>query len=220
MIERLDGPRRPPASGNRARQLVVLLHGYGADGNDLIGLADYWSTLLPDAGFVSPHAPFPCGEATWGREWFPLVRRDRESIAAGIEMAAPILNAFIDSELEQVGVSPKGLALVGFSQGAMMALDVGPTRRDPIAGIVSYSGLIARPVRPSHPGRPKMFLFHGSEDQLIPAAALGHAERALAEAGLPAEAHLQRALGHGIDESGLRRGGRFLANVLASEAKA
>ncbi|MGE0457392.1 MAG: alpha/beta hydrolase [Bauldia sp.] len=215
MTEQLDGPRRPPANGNRPKQLVVLLHGYGADGDDLIGLADYWSALLPDAAFVSPHAPFACGAAAWGREWFPLVQRDQASIAAGIALAAPILDSFLDAELDRSGVRPEALALVGFSQGAMMALDIGPARPGPIAGILSYSGLIARPVRPAYPGRPPVFLFHGSEDQLIPPTALGRAEQALAEAGLPVEAHLQRALGHGIDQEGLKRGGRFLANVLA-----
>lgn len=210
MTETIDGPRRAPASGGRAKQLVVLLHGYRADGDDLIGLADYWATALPDAAFVSPHAPSPCGESPFGREWFPLVRRDTASVAAGIATATPTLDAFLDRELANAGLPSTALALVGFSQGAMLALDVGPARAEPIAAIVAYSGLIARPIRVAHEGRPPVFLHHGSEDMVVPASALDLAKSMLAAAGIPAEAHLRRGLGHGIDEQGLALGAKFL----------
>lgn len=214
MKSTLEGPRRDPLSGEDAKQLVVLLHGYGADGDDLIGLADAWSPFLPEAAFIAPHGPFPCGGAPFGREWFPLEKRDLASIAGGIAMAAPILDAFLDTELREHDLTADALVIMGFSQGAMMALDIGPARPKPIAGIMSYSGLIARPLRPAHPGVPPVFLFHGTEDAMIPAGALERASGILEMAGLPVEQHLRPGLGHGIDQAGLALGAAFLARVL------
>ena len=112
-----DGPRFGPASGRAAQQLVVLLHGLGADGNDLISLAPYFAQVLPDAAFVSPHAPFPCDMAPMGRQWFSLQQRTPEAMLGGVRMSAPVLDAFLDAELERHGLTPERLALVGFSQG-------------------------------------------------------------------------------------------------------
>jgi len=125
----LDGPRVPPRSGT-ATSLVVFLHGYGADGNDLIGLANFWGMLLPNTAFVSPHAPEPCPDAPMGRQWFPLARIDPAKLRAGVMSAAPILDAFLDAELAQHGLTNAALALVGFSQGSMMALHCGLRRRE------------------------------------------------------------------------------------------
>ena len=209
----IDGPRLAPANGGRARKLVVFLHGYGADGNDLIDIGRYWAPLLPHVAFVSPHAPDLCTGVPMGRQWCPLQLRDRAEIAAGLLTAAPILDAFIDAELAAHNLTAADLALVGFSQGAMLALHVGPARPKPLAGIVSYSGLIARPVNPANPGKPPILLYHGTEDALIPARALNVAEAALTAAGLPVEAELRPGLGHGIDPNGLELGGRFLARA-------
>ncbi len=213
MTTAIDGPRLPPASGGPARKLVILLHGYGADGNDLIDLGRYWAPLLPDAAFVSPHAPEPCTGVPMGRQWFPLQLRDRSEIADGLLAAAPILDAFIDAELAAHALTAADLALVGFSQGAMLALHVGPMRKEPIAGIVSYSGLIGRPVTPANPGKPAVLLYHGAQDPMIPARALDAAQTMLLAAGLPVESEIRPGLGHGIDPNGLDRGGRFLARA-------
>ena len=140
----LDGPRIEPRSGS-ARQLVVFLHGYGADGNDLIEIGRAWQNLLPDAAFVSPHAPRPCGQAPVGREWFPLTFRDPGERWTGVNAAAPALNAFLDAELQRRQLPPSALALVGFSQGTMMALHVGLRRAVPPAAIVGYSGMLVVP---------------------------------------------------------------------------
>ena len=113
----LDGPRIEPRSG-KAKQLVVFLHGYGADGNDLIEIGRAWQGLLPDAAFVSPHAPRPCGQAPMGREWFPLTFRDPGERWTGVKAAAPVLNAFLDAELARRQLPPSALALVGFSAKA------------------------------------------------------------------------------------------------------
>src|SRR5947208_8561128 len=125
MLMSLSGPTRPPVAGGKPRQLVILLHGLGADGNDLIGLAPVLARLLPDAEFVSPNAPFPCDMAPYGYQWFSLQDRSPEAILGGVRASAPILDAFIDDLLAARGLEEKDLALVGFSQGTMMSLYVG-----------------------------------------------------------------------------------------------
>ena len=216
----LDGPRIAPRSGT-TRQLVVFLHGYGADGNDLIEIGHAWQNLLPDAAFVSPHAPRPCGQAPVGREWFPLTFRDPDERWTGVNAAAPTLNAFLDAELQRVKLPPSALALVGFSQGTMMALHVGLRRALPPAAIVGYSGMLVVPenVEPEKfaaeiVSKPPVLLLHGDQDQLIPVQALMHAAQGLASLEVPVEWHISPGLGHGIDQEGLRQGGEFLARRL------
>jgi phospholipase/carboxylesterase len=138
MLMSLSGPRtrRPPA-GSRASSFI-LLHGLGADGNDLIGLAQYWGRLVPDAEFVSPHAPFPCDMAPYGRQWFSVQDRTPMAVLAGVRAAAPSLDAYIDEELQKRGLTDADAALVGFSQGTMMSLFVGLRRANPLAGILGF----------------------------------------------------------------------------------
>jgi phospholipase/carboxylesterase len=216
----LDGPRLEPRSG-AARQLVVFLHGYGADGNDLIDIGRAWQTLLPQAAFVSPHAPEACGQAPVGRQWFPLTFRNPEERWLGVNKAGPILDRFLDAELKRRSLPPSALTLVGFSQGTMMALHVGLRRATAPAAIVGYSGLFVAPenVDPATfagdiRARPPILLVHGDRDDLIPVQALFHATQALASLDIPAEWHISAGLGHGIDQEGLRHGGEFLARRL------
>ncbi len=218
----LDGPRLEPKSGT-AKQLVVFLHGYGADGNDLIDIGRAWQGLLPDAAFVSPHAPRPCGQSPMGREWFPLTFRDPNERWAGVNAAAPDLQAFLDDELKRRGLPPKALALVGFSQGTMMALHVGLRRAVAPAAIVGFSGMLVAPEEldpeafiAEITSRPPVLLVHGDQDQVIPVQALMHAAQGLAALGVPAEWHVSPGIGHGIDQEGLRQGGEFLAKQFAS----
>ena len=218
----LDGPRIAPRSG-QAKQLVVFLHGYGADGNDLIDIGRAWQNLLPDAAFVSPHAPRPCGQVPTGREWFPLTFRDPGERWAGVTMAAPGLESFLDAELARLSLPPSALALVGFSQGTMMALHVGLRRPVSPAAIVGYSGMLAVPEDLDPAGfaaqiksRPPMLLVHGEQDPLIPVQALFHAAQSLAALEVPAEWHISPGIGHGIDQEGLRQGGEFLARNLTT----
>src|SRR5262249_20278297 len=140
----LDGPRLEPRSGP-ARQLVVFLHGYGADGNDLIDIGRAWQGLLPDAAFVSPHAPRPCGQAPVGREWFPLTFRIPGERWTGVNEAAPVLESFLEAELKRRILPPPALALVGFSRGPMMSLHVGLRGAVAPAAIVGYSGMLVMP---------------------------------------------------------------------------
>ncbi|HSD93169.1 MAG TPA: phospholipase [Methyloceanibacter sp.] len=214
----IDGPRLPPAVGGAARQLVVFLHGYGADGNDLIGLGREWATALPHAAFVSPHAPEPCGMSPMGRQWFNLTFRDPGEMARGVKHAAPALNAFLDAELERHNLPARALALVGFSQGTMLGLGVGLTRQPPPAAIVGYSGALA-PVEalPTNPAEaPAILLVHGEIDELIPIEAMFIAREQLARAGLAIEWHVAQGIGHGIDGEGLRLGGAFLKQAFAA----
>ena len=218
----LDGPRIEPRSG-KAKQLVVFLHGYGADGNDLIDIGRAWQGLLPDAAFVSPHAPRPCGQAPMGREWFPLTFRDPDERWTGVNAATPMLNAFLDAELARRQLPPSALVLVGFSQGTMMSLHVGLRRPVPPTAIVGYSGMLVVPadVEPEKfaaeiKARPPVLLIHGDQDPLILVQALFQAAQELAALGIPAEWHISPGIGHGIDQEGLRQGGEFLARQFAT----
>ncbi|HKS85951.1 MAG TPA: prolyl oligopeptidase family serine peptidase [Pseudolabrys sp.] len=217
----LDGPRIEARSG-KARQLVVFLHGYGADGNDLIEIGRVWQNLLPDAAFASPHAPRPCGQAPVGREWFPLTFRNPEERWTGVNQAAPILDRFLDAELKRHNLPPLALALVGFSQGTMMSLHVGLRRLVSPSAIVGYSGMLVMPENADADAfaaeihsRPPVLLIHGDSDQLIPVQALFHAAQGLAAVGVPAQWHISPGIGHGIDQEGMRQGGEFLAKCFA-----
>jgi phospholipase/carboxylesterase len=217
----LDGPRLKPRSGGPARQLVVFLHGYGADGHDLIDIGRAWQDLLPEAAFVSPHAPRPCGQAPTGRQWFPLTFRDPDERWRGVTSAAPVLESFLDAELARHALAPPALALVGFSQGTMLALHVGLRRAAAPAAIGGYSGLFVLPNNTERDStaadiraRPPVLLIHGELDDLIPAQALLLSAQGIAALGIPVEWHLSRDAAHGIDAEGLRHGGEFLARQL------
>jgi phospholipase/carboxylesterase len=213
----LDGPRLSPAAGGAAHQLVAFLHGYGADGNDLIGLAREWARLLPHAAFVSPNAPEPCGVAPMGRQWFDLTLGDMRAIASGVKRAAPALDAFLDVELKRHNLPPKALGLVGFSQGTMMALAVGLARNPAPTAIVGYSGALTTVEALPKPGAgPAILLVHGDMDEVIPVDAMLMAREALARAGLPVEWHIAQGIGHGIDGEGMRLGGEFLKQSFAA----
>lgn len=212
----LDGPRFGPAAGGRPESLVVLLHGLGADGNDLISLAPYWAQLLPRTEFVSPHAPFPCDMAPYGKQWFSLQDRTPTMILAGVKAAAPILDDFIDAALAERGLTDDRLALVGFSQGTMMSLYVAPRRARPCAAVVGYSGALvgAELLAGEAKSRPPVLLVHGEADEIVPFGAMGAAANGLRAAGVAVETLGRPGLPHSIDDAGLERGGTFLARRL------
>ena len=216
MMPALSGPSRPPASGGKPNRLVILLHGLGADGNDLIGLAPYWAPLLPTAEFLSPNAPFPCDMVPSGYQWFSSQDRSPAALLAGVRAAAPFLDAFIDDALAERGLVDADLALVGFSQGTMMSLYVGLRRSDPVAGIVGFSGRLLAPelLADELRSRPRTLLVHGTDDALVPYESLAAAEASLRNIGVSVETLTCAGIGHSIDQNGLRRGGWFLKNVL------
>ena len=216
MPSSITGPRLAPASGT-AKQLVVFLHGYGADGDDLIEIGRQWQRWLPDAAFVAPHAPELLPGQPAGRQWFALTFRDPHERWRGVNHAAPGLEALLEAELARVQLPASKLALVGFSQGTMMALHLGLRRLQPPAAIVGYSGLLvleegkgpeslAGQVR----AKPPILLVHGDRDEVIPLDALFMSADALAAADVPCEWHLSVGVGHGIDAEALRHGGLFL----------
>lgn len=213
----LDGPRLAPLSGGPARQLVVILHGYGADGADLIDLGRALAPALPDAAFAAPDAPDICDVWAEGRQWFALTMRDPSEYWRGVVGARSVLDCYIDAELERHGLGNGALALVGFSQGAMMALHAGLRRPQPVAGIAAYSGLLAGPehLGEAGPARPPVLLVHGEEDDVVPPYHRETAGRALAAAGYPVSSHAIAGLGHGIDPSGVQLGAAFLRKVFA-----
>jgi phospholipase/carboxylesterase len=216
----LSGPSQPPVSGGEPRQLVVLLHGFGADGNDLIGLAPYWTQLLPGAEFISPHAPFPCEMGGFGRQWFSFADRTPQTILAGTKAAAGILNGFLDEALAARGLTDRDMALVGFSQGTMMSLYVALRRAKPVAGVLGYSGALigAEELASEIRSRPPVLLVHGDADPVVPYSELARAAAALKAAGVPVTTETRQHLQHGIDDQGLKLGGQFLARAFSPPA--
>ncbi len=226
MSAALDGPRIPASKGG-ANALVVFLHGYGADGADLIELGRQWRALMPQTAFVSPHAPERCAGAPMGRQWFALSNRPPDDPAGaedrwnGVVKARGPIDAFLDSELQRLGLDDSRLALVGFSQGTMMALHVGLRRRLAPAAILGFSGMLVgserlkeATARDARGQPPPVLLVHGDQDPLIPIEAMFLAAEALAGAGIPAQWHVSFGVGHGIDGGGLHHGGQFLARAL------
>ena len=215
MASPLNGPRLRAQSGS-AKQLVVLLHGYGADGNDLIEVGRQWQRWLPDAAFWAPNAP-QLLPGSPGRQWFPLTFRDPGERWRGVTQAGPALDAALDAELAAQGVPPSRLALVGFSQGTMMALHVGLRRATLPAALLGYSGMVVLEderdlagLKGQARGRPPILLVHGDQDDVIPVDALFLSTDALSAAEIPCEWHLSLGAGHSIDAGGLRHGGLFL----------
>jgi phospholipase/carboxylesterase len=208
----LSGPSHPPASGGKPKQLVVLLHGYGSNGDDLIGLAPFFAQALPEAEFLSPNAPFPCEIAPFGFQWFGLEDRTPEMMLGGVRVAAQILEPFLDAELAKRGLTDRDLALVGFSQGTMMSLHVGPRRPNRIGGILGFSGSLIAPqlLVDEIRSRPPILLVHGTADQVVPFGALAQAEQALRGAGIPIETESRPGLVHSIDQVGAQKGALFL----------
>ncbi len=210
----LSGPRLPPQRG-QATHLVVLCHGYGADGNDLIGLAPHWQRLLPTVAFVAPNAPERCAGAPTGYQWFPISRLDPGEMQRGVESASDLLNTFLDAELARLSLPHDRLALVGFSQGTMMSLQVGLRRPIKPAAIVGYSGMLARgsALEPLPPDTPPILMVHGDADQMIPVEAMLASVGMLGGAGAAVQWHIAPGVGHGIDPVGLEMGGAFLSQA-------
>jgi len=216
MTTLLDGPSLPPASGGAPRQIVILLHGYGSNGEDLIGLAPYWREALPDALFLSPNAPERCPGAPGGYQWWPLATLSREERAAGAQGAAPALDAYIDDQLARHSLAEDRLALVGFSQGTMMALHVAPRRARQLAGVIGYSGMLADEtgLTAELRARPPVLLVHGDADNVLPISAFHQAKSALQALDFDLTTHVSPGLGHSIDAAGLALGEQFLSRVL------
>lgn len=217
MLRELKSGRRGPQD---AKSAVVFLHGYGADGADLLSLADPLSPHLPDTVFYAPDAPGPCSGNPLGRQWFAIPWLDgssEEQARQGLQAAALDLNAFLDGILKAEGLTADRLAVVGFSQGTMMALEVLPRRPQAIAGIVAFSGRLLNPdaLAAEAVSKPPVLLIHGDQDPVVPFQDMGLAGDALVAAGFDTFGHVMKGTGHGIAPDGLSVALAFLKERLA-----
>ncbi len=217
-MRELKASRRAAASG-QTKSVVVFLHGYGADGGDLLGLADPLAPHLPDTVFVAPDAPEPCANNPMGYQWFPIPWLDGSSEAAardGMLRAIRDLNGYLDKVLEEEGVTPSQIALFAFSQGTMMSLHVAPRRAEALAGVVGFSGRLLEPERLAAEAvsKPPVLLVHGDQDEMVPPESLPEAAEALQGAGFEVFAHVMRGTGHGIAPDGLSVALSFLRDKL------
>jgi phospholipase/carboxylesterase len=213
----LDGPRWGPKQAGPPRQLVVICHGVGADGHDLIDLAPHWAAALPHAAFASPDAPEPYDMAPMGRQWFSVADRSPAAMLAGVAAASLPLGRFIDAELARLGLPATEYAMMGFSQGAMTVLYTGLRRVVPPRGILAFSGALLAPGSVAAlPTRPPVLLVHGQADEVVPVERSREAEQVLRAAGFAVESVYRPGLGHGIDDGGLSAGALFLQRVFAA----
>ncbi len=208
------GPQKPET-------VVIFLHGYGADGNDLLGLADPLAPHMPRTAFYAPDAPEPCANNPFGRQWFPIPWLDGSSeVQARDSMAQSVddLNAFIDKVLADEGIAADKLALVGFSQGTMMALHVAPRRAQTVACIVGFSGRLLEPELLAEQAvvKPPVLLLHGDADPMVPFADMGLAGDALVAAGFETYSFVMKGTGHGISPDGLSAALGFLKDKLGA----
>lgn len=208
----LSGPRFPPKSASSPRQLVVLLHGVGADGNDLIALAPLLADTLPEAAFVAPNAPQAYDQAPFGRQWFSLADRRPEALLDGLRKVRPVVEAFFAAELDAIGLDYKDLAVIGFSQGTMTALHVVPRLAAAPAALLGYSGALLGPdlLEAETIVRPPVLLIHGEADDVVPVGALPAAVAGLERAGFGVQWSIRPGLAHGIDPEGIAMGAAFL----------
>lgn len=216
----LDGPRFAPPGGEAPRQVIVLCHGVGADGQDLIALAPALSPALPHAAFVAPTAPDRYDQDPYGqgRQWFSVADRSPVMMEQGARSAAALLGPFIDAELVSLGLPPTAYALLGFSQGAMTVLFAGLRRAAAPRAILAYSGALIAPetLGTDLANRAPVLLVHGEADDVVPVGRSREAERVLRAAGVPVEAHYTPGLGHGIDDAGIALGARFLREAFGN----
>jgi phospholipase/carboxylesterase len=215
MTTKIDGPSHGPHAGGTPGHLVILLHGYGADGNDLIGLAPVLAPLMPDAVFHAPNAPYPCEGNPMGFQWFGISRLDPEVAAAGVRSASPFVEQFLDDTMAKYGLDESETILIGFSQGTMMALHVGLRRATPLAGIVGFSGMLAAPeaLATEIRSKPPVLLVHGDSDEMLPAVLTQRAAQTLHENGVEVGVHIAKGVGHGIDQTGLSHCARFVLDA-------
>jgi phospholipase/carboxylesterase len=205
-----------PLSNQKPKKLIVFLHGYGASGKDLIGLAKEFSNVLPNAHFISPNAPFALENAfSPGYQWFSLTNYDPQILNPQILEANNILDNFIDSNLKRLNLTYQDLILVGFSQGSMMAMYNSLRREKENGGIIAYSGKLILPTLLGEKiqSKPKICLIHGRDDEVLPFNNFLEAQKFLKEEQIPFEAHALDGLGHSIDHHGLKIGKEFLRGL-------
>jgi phospholipase/carboxylesterase len=213
----LSGPYLLPASGNAPKSVVVLLHGYGANGENLIDLAHEWGRFLPDTEFIAPNAPNRSEVNPLGYQWFGLADFSPLNMRAGLDSVRTVVRDFLMRILGERNLTPRNLCLVGFSQGTMLSLDL-MFLLPGLKGIIGYSGAFYPPVAETLSAPlPEVLLVHGDSDTVVPYAAMGEAARQLALFGIHPTMHTCPALGHSINREGLIMGSDFLKHHLYGE---
>lgn len=217
MLKIVNGASLQPLSGAAPKQILLLLHGFGSSGSDMISLAPSWQQALPDALFLAPHAPQQSSYGG-GYQWWGLSELSPQALAAGAAQAAPAIDQFIDRKLRQYNLDEADLAIIGFSQGTMMALHVGLRRPRQIAAIVGYSGMLTGidELRRAAITKPPVLLVHGTDDPMVPVSALYTAESELKHLGIAVSTHVSPGVGHSVDPVGLATGRDFVAPLLVT----
>lgn len=212
-LSQLNGPCVKPMGDVKPEKLVILCHGYGSNGDDLIGLVPHFQRVLPNAVYISPNAPEPCFGAPMGFQWFALSTLSKEERLTGTLKAAPILDHFIDQKLEEYDLQDKDLILVGFSQGTMMSLHVGLRRKSDIGGIIGFSGAMTLPEdwQKEITSHPPVVLIHGDMDNVVPIQLMYAANEALKSININVDHHISRGIQHSIGPDGLQKALEFLA---------
>lgn len=215
MSKIVNGASLKPRTGARPRKIVLLLHGYGSSGTDMISLAPQWQDALPETLFLAPHAPQRCGMMGAGYQWWGLTGFAPSALAAGAASAAPAIDAFIDRKLAEYELTEADLALVGFSQGTMMALHIALRRPRTVAAVVGYSGMLTATDGLAHSdlAKPPVLLVHGTADPVVPIAAMHMAEGELKRLGVEVTTHISHGIPHSVDPVGLRLGRDFVAKA-------
>lgn len=217
-----EGPKIAALSCGKPVYLVVLLHGEGTSGQAVIDQALNWAPTMPKADFIAAEAPFPSVGGT-GRQWFATTDMTPEAVNAGLATAAPLLDAFLDEMLAQRRLKDDHLALVGFSQGAMLALHVALRRERPMAAVVGFSGALFEPAErlgEEIRSRPPMLMIHGEADEVVPFAAMTATKEALKAEGVPVKSMRRPGLGHGMDDDGVIAAGDFLTALVVQKPAA
>ncbi|MEN8236889.1 MAG: dienelactone hydrolase family protein [Pseudomonadota bacterium] len=205
-----------PSGGGPAKNLVILLHGFGANGGDLLSLGKSWQSLLPETEFTAPNAPEPCAASSFDHsyQWFDLKNLQLTTLQEGVAQALPVLNTYIDQELNKRNLTDSQLMLVGFSQGTMMALAASLSRPKACAGVLGYSGALFYPPNLPIHCKPPIFLIHGDADEVIEVEYAMRTAAELSELGVPVKSFVAKEIGHHIDAQGQQLGGQFICNQL------
>jgi phospholipase/carboxylesterase len=221
MTRPIDGPRLAPRDGSKPKKLVIFLHGYGSNGKDLIGLGQHWARDLPHVQWVAPNAPDRVPGAPDGYQWFPISNLDPQRIESGAATAWPIVDAFIDQELDRYQLTESDVLLCGFSQGTMLSLATGLRRERPLAGIMGYSGALpgGQRLKEEMRSKPPIMLVHGDQDEVLPLGFMFDALEHIAAAGHGAQWHISQGLPHSIGQDGLDLGRHFIGNALAGRLR-
>jgi len=205
-----------PKSGKKAKSLVILLHGLGADADDLYGIIPEFDKHLPDTHFISVNAPYPCDMMPFGRQWFSMTTWTESAILEGLKTVEPILNNYIEEQKSRFSIEDKDIALLGFSQGSILSIHTALRRKTTLAGVLAYSGMIIAPqtLKTELQSKTPICMVHGTFDFVVPFAQFNSSVEALETYHIPHEAHPINGLAHGIDPQGINIGVNFLKKQL------